>query len=145
MFARNPFELILIEIFSGFVMSGFGLATSNFIYDAVSAPKRVRCLAYYNLINGAAIFAGASLGGYLAERLPPLLGYRIVTLFLLSGIVRLFADLFLSRHFTEVRESAKKVSSMQLFQSVLGMRPLTGENTEMDVYPDIRPPREKRS
>lgn len=145
MVARTPLELVLVEMFSGFIISGFGLATSNFIYDAVSPPKRVRCLGYYNLINGAAIFLGATLGGYLAERLPPLLGYPLVTLFLLSAIMRFLADFFLSRHFGEVRETAQKVSSTQLYLSVVGIRPLVGENTEPDVYPPLRPPREKYS
>ncbi|MHB9155800.1 MAG: MFS transporter [Endomicrobiales bacterium] len=143
MFGRTPLELILIEMLSGFVFSGFGLATTNFIYDAVPAARRVRYIGYYNVINSGAIFLGATLGGFLAERLPPLLGYRLVTLFLISAVLRFAADFMLSPHFGEVRATARKATSTQLYLSVLGVRPFFGENTEPEAYPEIRPPREK--
>jgi MFS family permease len=142
MFATNVYELVAIEMLSGFIFSGFTLATSNFIYDAVTPAKRVQCLSYYNIINGAAVFAGATLGGYLAERLPPLLGYPLVTLFLLSAIGRFLADLILSRHFGEVRASTVKIKASELYLSVVGIRPMEGMNVEPEVFPDIRPPRE---
>ncbi|MGQ0645306.1 MAG: MFS transporter [Elusimicrobiota bacterium] len=141
MFARGPASLFVLELAAGFVWSGFNLAATNFIFDAVSPPKRVRCLAYFNLITGAAIFAGAWAGGLLAERLPPLLGSPLISLFLLSALGRLAADLLLSRRFHEVRASAKKISSGALYLSVAGLRPLAGRNVEPEAYPDLRPPR----
>jgi MFS family permease len=141
-FARDPFTLILIELFSGLVWSGFNLCTSNFIYDAVAPEKRVRYLGYFNLINGGATFAGASLGGFMADKLPLLFGHSLLTLFLISSVLRFGASLFLSRHFQEVRETAKKVSSIDLYFSVLGIRPVVGDAHEPEVYPPIRPPRE---
>lgn len=143
-FARRPWHLIVAQVISGFIWSGFDLAATNFIYDAVSAPKRVRCLAYYNLINGAAGCAGAAAGGFLAGVLPPLLGYSMCTLFLISGVCRLAAHFFLSRHFSEVRASIEKASSIDLFLSVAGLRPLAGRNTELEVFPPLRPPRAPR-
>lgn len=124
LFSTNIVYLIIIEFVAGFLWGGFNLCTTNFIYDAVSPDKRVRCLGYFNLINGTAIFCGALLGGYLADRLPPFMGYRLYTLFCLSTVLRLSANLFLSRHFKEVRVSAQKVSSRDLFFSVLGIKPL---------------------
>jgi MFS family permease len=142
MFARTPASLVLIELFSGFVWSGFFLCTSNFIYDAVAPERRVRYLGYFNLINGGAAFAGASLGGYLATALPPLMGHSLLTLFLLSSVLRFSASLFLSHKFQEVRATAKPISSMELYFSVIGIKPLVGENVEPEIYPPIRPPRE---
>jgi hypothetical protein len=126
-----------VEFFAGFVWGGFNLCTTNFIYDAVSPEKRVRCLGYFNLINGMAIFGGASLGGFLADRLPLLWGFSFLSLFLLSGLLRFLAHFFLSRHFREVRESARKVSSVRLFFSVVGIRPLAGLNREWNVFPSL--------
>lgn len=134
----NPFYLAVTNALAGFIWSGFNLCTTNFIYDSVTPHKRLRCLGYFNLINGTAIFAGASLGGFLAERIPPIWGYRLLTLFLISGILRFLADFFLSRHFSEVRASTKKASSIELFFSVLGVRPLEGVNTEFDIFPSFR-------
>lgn len=138
LFSSSPFYLAATNALAGFIWSGFNLCTTNFIYDSVSPHKRLRCLVYFNLINGIAIFAGASLGGFLAERLPPIWGYRLLTLFLISAILRFLADFFLSRRFTEVRASTKKASSIELFFSVLGVRPLEGVNTEFEVFPSFR-------
>ena len=140
--AQNPYQLIPIELLSGFLWSGFSLSTTNFIYDSTSPSKRVSYLGYYNFINSAAVFTGATLGGFLAERMPLFLGFRLGTLFLISSSISLMANLFLSRHFSEIRASTKKVSSVRLYWSVIGIRPLAGQDVEPEIYPDIRPPRE---
>lgn len=137
-FSANPFYLMGVEMFSGFVWGGFNLCTANYIYDAVSPAKRVRCLGYFNLINGIALCLGASLGGFLAERLPSLMGYRLISLFLLSGFIRFAAHFFLSKKFKEVRTSTKPVSSAGLFFSVLGIRPISELNREWNVFPSLK-------
>lgn len=123
-FSTNLVYLFVIEIFAGFVWGGFNLCSLNFIYDAVSPGKRVRCLGYFGFINGVATFMGAGLGGYLAERLPMLNGSRILTLFVISAILRFLSHFLLSRHFHEVRPATQKVSSVELFFSVVGITPL---------------------
>jgi predicted MFS family arabinose efflux permease len=132
---RSPWVLMLVELFSGFVWGGFNLCTTNFIFDAVTPAKRVRCLGYFNLINGVALFAGASLGGWLSPRLPVFAGLPILSLFLLSAAARFVANLFLSRHFSEVRAEARPVTSAQLFFSVVGIRPLYGRDQELPALP----------
>ncbi len=119
LFSTNTVYLILIQVIAGFFWSGFNLAMANFIYDAVSPPKRTRCIAYFNVINGAAIFLGAILGGYIANFLPPLFGYKLLTLFLLSGALRLFVAVF-SFSLKEVRP-VKKTSSFKLLQETIGL------------------------
>lgn len=137
--AATPVELVMVEIFSGFVWSGFGLCTTNFIYESCLAHQKVNCLVYFNLINGIATFAGASLGGFLAYRLPPLFGYPLLSLFLVSAVLRFCADFFLAGQFKEIRHKAKRISSSQLFFSVLGIREVAGRNTEPEVFPDMPP------
>jgi MFS family permease len=134
-FAQNPLHLVLVEIFAGFVWCGFNLCATNFIFDAVQPAKRVRCLGYFNLINGTATFLGASAGGFLAERLPAFRGSPLVTLFLVSGALRFAGDFFLARHFREVRVLDVKYRSAELVLSVLGIRPVSGRNVEMEVFP----------
>jgi MFS family permease len=121
----DPAYLMLIQIWAGFSWSGVTLSAANFIYDAVTPQKRVRCIAYFNVINGAAMFLGSSIGGFLASRLPPLFGYNLVSLFVLSCLFRLFFHLLLSHSFHEVRR-AQDVSVHELFFSVVGIRPLVG-------------------
>jgi MFS family permease len=125
LFSHNPAYLMLVQIFSGFSWSGVTLSAGNFIYDAVTPQKRVRCIAYFNVINGLALFLGSSLGGYFAARMPPLFGYRLLALFALSCLCRMALYLLLSRSFREVR-AAHEVSIQELFFSVVGIRPLVG-------------------
>jgi MFS family permease len=125
LFSQNPAYLMLLQIFSGFAWSGVTLSAGNFIYDAVTPQKRVRCIAYFNVINGSALFLGSFLGGFLASRLPPIFGYRMLGLFVLSCFCRLIFYLVLSRSFREVR-AAHEVSIQDLFFSVVGIRPLVG-------------------
>ncbi len=123
--SHHPLYLACVQMIAGFAWSGVTLAAGNFIYDAVTPQKRVRCIAYYNVINGVALFLGCLLGGFLASRLPPMLGYGLLSLFLLSGFTRLLFYLTLSRSFREVR-AVERVSMHQLFFSVVGIRPLVG-------------------
>jgi MFS family permease len=122
---RNVVYLASVQMLAGFVWSGFTLAATNFIYDAVTPPKRVRCISYFHVLNGTAIFAGASLGGFLAGRLPPLQGHSLLTLFAISGVCRLAVYFALFNRFREVRAS-REVSIRELFFSVVGIRPLIG-------------------
>jgi MFS family permease len=130
MFYNTPWALVGVEMISGFIWGGFNLCATNFIYDAVTPSKRVQCLCYFNLINGGALFGGAALGGLLATWLPPINGSSLITLFLISGGMRMLAYLALAHAFKEVRPSYHNVRSSQLFMSVLGVRPLVGRNIE---------------
>lgn len=138
LFSSNLVYLFVIEVFAGFVWGGFNLCSLNFIYDAVSPGKRMRCLGYFGFINGVATFMGAGLGGYLAERLPYLNGSRILTLFVISAVLRFLSHFLLSRHFQEVRPEAQKMSSVELFFSVVGLRPLLEKGRDWDILPFLK-------
>jgi MFS family permease len=127
--SHNPVYLMLVQMWAGFAWSGVTLSTGNFIYDAVTPQKRVRCIAYFNVINGVAVFLGSATGGWLASRLPPLFGYQLIGLFVLSGFCRLLVYVALSARFQEVRR-AREVSIRELFFSVVGIRPLMGPTQE---------------
>ena len=118
----NKIYLIFVQVFAGFFWAGFNLSSSNFILDAVTPQKRTRCIAYFNAINGCAIFMGAFLGGMLVKYLPAIFGYRILTLALISGVLRAASSIFCTT-VKEVRPVAK-VSSLDLFYSVIGIRPI---------------------
>ena len=120
LFSHNVAYLIAIQFFAGFFWAGFNMSASNFMYDAVTPEKRTRCIAYYNTINGVAIFAGAVTGGYLAKALPPVFGSRLLSLFLLSGLLRLVM-LPICSTIREVRQ-VKHVSNIELFYSIMTAR-----------------------
>jgi len=121
--------LALVQTFAGFAWSGVTLCATNFIYDAVMPQKRARCISYFNVINGSALFLGASLGGFLATRVPIFFEFSLQTLFVISAACRLLFYLILFRRFHEVRPS-REVSLQDLFFSVVGIRPLVGASRE---------------
>lgn len=121
--SSDPRYIFVVELFAGFSWAGFTLSSTNFIYDAVTPEKRVRCLGYFNLFQGMAIFGGSLIGGFIADVLPPLRGHSLLTLFVISGSLRLVSHLALAGQFREVRTSARPVSSLRLFSSVVGIRP----------------------
>jgi MFS family permease len=119
-FCQHPVYLVLAQALSGFAWAGFNLCATNFIFDAVSPAKRTRCVAFFNVFNGMALCIGALLGGYLVRVLPPLLGFRILSLFLLSSILRILLVVYFSSQIKEVRQ-VDKISSRGLFYSMVGL------------------------
>ena len=118
---RHPVYLIAVQIFSGVVWSGFTLCASNFIYDAVTPQKRIRCITYFNFCNGIAICLGAWIGSITLSFLPKLFGYKFLTLCVISGILRISVGLIFPLFLKEVRP-VKSVRKREIFLSVVGLR-----------------------
>ena len=126
--------LMAIQTYAGFVWAGFSLATANFIFDAVTPPKRARCVAYQGLINGVCMFLGSLSGGYVAGRLPGSFSIGawiwspdscLLIIFFISGLIRLIsAGLFLKK-FREVRP-VKPIGHGDLIFRVSHIRPIAG-------------------
>lgn len=96
--------LIFTELYSGAVFSGFSLTTGNFIYDAVTRQRMALCTSYFNVLNGIAVFLGATFAGILASRADLIFGISIfLAIFLVSGILRLLFSLTFVNRFNEVR------------------------------------------
>jgi MFS family permease len=126
--------LFLIQVFSGLVWSGFSLASGNFLFDAVSPPKRARCVAYQGLINGVFFFLGSSAGGYVAGHMPNSISigpwvwtpaFMLPVLFLISGIMRAIAAGVFLRRFKEVRP-VEPIRHRDLIFRVSHIRPIAG-------------------
>ena len=111
--SKQVYYLIPIQVLAGFAWSGFTLTSSNFLYDASPQENRTQSIAIFNAVNGVAICLGALTGGFLAPRLPQLLGNSLLCLFLISGVLRGFVVILLLRKISEVRR-VPKVSSLEL-------------------------------
>lgn len=131
--SQNFFWLLIAEVISGFLWSGFTLASSNFIYDAVTPEKRTRCIAYCSVINAVALGLGTFLGGKLLDYLPEVNGHRMLCLFLISATLRVIAGLTLPRFVNEVRP-VEKIRGYRLLFSMIGLKPIAGiERKSMQV------------
>jgi MFS family permease len=132
--SANIYFLMLIQVYGGFVWAGFSLASANFLFDAVSPPKRARCVAYRGLVNGVCVLAGSLLGGFVAIRLPHVFSFgpwtwtppfTLPLIFFLSGVLRLVAAGFFLRKFREVRP-VEPIRHRELIYRVSHIKPIAG-------------------
>ncbi|MDA8173696.1 MAG: hypothetical protein M0018_03785 [Nitrospiraceae bacterium] len=124
---RNPFYLGFAQAFSGFVWAGFNLAASNFVYDSAEPGERTRWVAHLNAATGVCLCLGALAGGLLVTELPRLSGHRILSLFLLSSLLRFVVVFFIPFGLKEVRR-VEEISPLGLLTSVAGIyRPQAGD------------------
>ncbi len=121
--SSNLAYLGLVQAFSGFAWAGFSLCSVNYLYDATARETRTRYLGYFNAGNGMAAGLGALLGGYLATHLPAFRGYQILSLFLISGILRGAVSIILLRRLKEVRR-VSDIPAAELFHIMMGGRPV---------------------
>ncbi len=102
--SHQLYFLIPVQVLSGFAWAGFNLTSTNFLYEASAPEKRIQYIAVFNAMNASAVCLGALAGGYLVLKLPALFGFNLLTLFLLSGLLRGLVVVFLLRRISEVRK-----------------------------------------
>lgn len=142
--SSNLIYIIAINIFAGYLWQGFYLCMTNFTFDATSPPTRTRCLGYLYFTQLIMMTIAPLLGGILVDYLPatPVLwpGKTVVysgvlTLCIISGVLRLMIYLIGARSFKEVRP-VEKIRRRELISIVLGIRPMIslGQNIFYKVY-----------
>ncbi|MBU3907296.1 MAG: MFS transporter, partial [Nanoarchaeota archaeon] len=112
LFSRNIFYLLFFtELISGIGWATFNLSSNNFIYDSVRPNHRGLCIAYYNILLGVGMFAGAMIGGFLTQYVPINFMNKFLFVFLISSVLRaLVGFVFIPR----IKE-ARKIEKMPQF------------------------------
>ncbi len=139
LFSTNFYYLIFAQAAAGFAWSGYLLSTSNFMFDAVTPPKRARCAAYQSFVNAIMVFAGSMTGAvfalpFLAEPILAVLpshftgGSVIPAIILVSAVLRLLLLIIWEPRFREVRTDVEPVRHHQLIFRLSHMRPAQGMN-----------------
>ena len=108
-FAKNVPAMLALQAFSGFVLAGFNLSTTNYIFDSEEKDRIASTMANFNALNNGMAFAGSITGGLVATAVAALpLAFlapqNIEIVFALSALLRLAVFAGLSRGFPEVRE-----------------------------------------
>ena len=129
MLSTNFYVLVLIQFYSGAVWAGFELSSFNFIFDTTTSSNRARCVAYYNILNGVAIFAGALLGSLFVQ-FHSLFWSKYYIVFLLSGLLRYSVSIAFLPKLKEVRK-VSKISNGKIFFKLFHMVIIERFNTSM--------------
>ncbi len=131
---------LMIQAFSGIVWGGYNLAAANFLFDAVTPPKRARCVAYQSITNCLFILIGSIAGAWMVNRFPDWVPFdrgiwtpqsAYLRLFMLSGILRLLACYILLPTFKEVRD-VSSLKHHEMFIHFLSILPCIG--TTLDYF-----------
>ena len=139
--------VMLIQAFGGVAWAGYNLAMGNFLFDAVTPPKRARCVAYQSITNCLFIFFGSIFGAWLVNHLPGWLPFDqgiwtpqspYLRIFLLSGILRGLVCYFLLPTFKEVRE-VSRIGQTELFMQFLDVLPYIGTTVDFFTRRRSRP------
>jgi len=118
--ALKLYLLFVPAIAAGFAWAGYNLAVNNYIYDAVSSPKRGFGVSYMNLMVGVGAFIGASIGSLLAWINVSFMN-PILFIFAVSAFARLLVAIFGLRFLSEVRH-VQKFSSEFLIKEFQPMK-----------------------
>jgi len=135
LFSSNFWYLMLAQFVSGFVWAGFEIASFNFLLDATEPERRSSMFAYYNVLNGIAMFLGAMLGVLLIKYPLLLNGYMVV--FLISGLARYGVVFLFLPKLREVRE-VKKISYRELLFQVVASTQTMGFVHKV-IIPEMKP------
>ena len=111
---NTPLQIILgIQVWSGIGWTSFNLAASNFIYDNIPSKKRGKYIALYNLLIGISITFGGFIGSIIITFVDILMINPFHLVFILSGIVRIIAIVFLMPKVKEVRVLTKPIFNVK--------------------------------
>ena len=104
----NIIYLILVQAFGGFIWGGVTICSLNFVYESSTAENRTTNIAYFYVLNGIALFLGATISGIIAPHLPLVFRSGVLALFLMSGAVRLLMAIALIPGLKETRKTVQE-------------------------------------
>ena len=138
-FSSELWFLALAQIYAGVVWAGYNLASTNFIFDAVTPPKIARCAAYQSLVNAGFFLLGSFSGALLSKTVahsPAILPayFRahspLLFIFLVSGLLRFIAVMTLLPRFREVRV-VQPIRTKELLFRIVEVTPLIGSSFDV--------------
>lgn len=103
---QTPAFLVLVHVMGGLVWSGYNVSSLNYALETSSDQERTRLVGMFNAFAGVGIFLGSLTGGLIAPHVPQIFAYSILTLILISGILRFGTGILLLIFVREVREGA---------------------------------------
>jgi MFS family permease len=117
----HPLWMMSLNAAGAFLWAGLNLSSVNFIYDAAGAHERHTWIAYFNVLNGLGVSAGALVGGVAIDLLPPLGGSRFAAVFVLSAALR-FVVAFAFRALVREVRPVRQIGLREVMYDVVGQR-----------------------
>jgi len=136
----NPVYLVGVQLFSGTIWAGFDICSRSLVYTTSSPEKRAGYIAYKEsltaLCQGLGVLAGAGILGFMI----PVLGSKILGLFLLSGIARFVGAAAMPRIIRDEDDKTVPESRrLELLPRIpIGERKYTGSPSGQRLYSQLQ-------
>jgi len=124
LFSENVVYLILIQFYAGFIWAGFEIASFSFVFDTTTPEKRATCVAYYNVLNGIALFIGA-IAGSIIVKYNSVFWSKYLLVFLISFILRYAVSFIFVPKLKEVRQ-VEHITHKDLLIKIITTMPTMG-------------------
>jgi MFS family permease len=94
----HAWQIGFLNFYTGVCWSGYNLSNFNYLLLAAGLDNQDRKISFGVAVTGICVFVFSLLGGILATRLPAIFGWQLLSLFLLSSLLRflVFGGLFLN-------------------------------------------------
>ncbi len=135
-FSENRYVLWAACVFSGASWGGYNLSNFNHMLTVTDQRHRSHYLAFSTLIIGLLGCGSSMLGGFLATRIPVIMGWRLQSLFLVSGLMRIAFVLILFRGIRRSKAHAP-ANPLVIYMELPGFR--TGAQLIRTVFRGFRP------
>jgi MFS family permease len=119
--SESAIWLLATNVAGAFLWGGLNLSAANYVYDAVSAPRRHTCIAYFNVLNGLGVGLGALIGSRLFDATAGTAWPPYLTVFYASVGLRILASLAFQAGVREVRE-VHQVGFREVALDLVGQR-----------------------
>ncbi len=107
LFSHSLGYLLVIQVISGASWATFDLCTQSYLCKAAPSAKRLHYIVYHRSIITLAAALGPLLGSVLLNVTVPIFGNPILSVFLISGAMRLVAVIFFLPRLREVESSQR--------------------------------------
>lgn len=112
--SSNPVYLVGVQLFSGTIWAGFDICSRSLVYTTSSPEKRAGYIAYKESLTALCQGLGALVGAGILGFMVPVLGSKILGLFLLSGVARFVVAAAMPRNVKEIEEDKTAPASHRL-------------------------------
>ena len=129
LFSKDVLMIGLFQVFSGFIWSGFDLASFNYALAMVGRELRPSFIAKYNQFNGFFYAAGSIAGGLFLTNFggASLLGFSgIMLVFLISGALRLATAIIFAPKLSTAKEIENTASQRAMIFNLVAVYPTQG-------------------
>ncbi len=122
MLSPSPVWILFVQVVGSISWAGFNLLSMNFVYESSDDTNRTSNIGYYKALVSLAVFCASTISGLIFTFLPQIFAYKALTLFLISGLLRVSASVFLLPRVKEIRPQTGGLGSGQGLSKALRSR-----------------------